>query len=73
MKASLETCQKRDPKGLYKKARNGEIKNFTGIDDPYEEPDQPEYVVETDRRKIKQSFDLLKEYVRGNLNRAGQN
>ncbi len=72
VKASLETCEKRDPKGLYKKARNGEIKNFTGIDDPYEEPDQPEYVVETDRRKIEQSFDLLKEYVKGSLNRAGQ-
>ncbi|MTH52677.1 adenylyl-sulfate kinase [Bacillus mangrovi] len=39
---SLEQCEARDPKGLYKKARKGEIKGFTGIDSPYEEPDQPE-------------------------------
>ena len=39
VKASLETCEQRDPKGLYKKARLGEIKGFTGIDAPYEEPD----------------------------------
>jgi adenylylsulfate kinase len=38
----IETCEKRDPKGLYKKARAGEIKGFTGIDDPYEAPDKPE-------------------------------
>jgi adenylylsulfate kinase len=40
--APLEVCESRDPKGLYKKARAGEIKNFTGIDDPYEAPEQPE-------------------------------
>ena len=38
----LEVCEQRDPKGLYKKARAGEIKNFTGIDDPYESPNSPE-------------------------------
>jgi adenylylsulfate kinase len=70
VKASLETCEKRDPKGLYKKAREGKINNFTGIDDPYEKPDQPEYVIETDRQKIEQSFDLLKEYVKGRLNQV---
>ena len=48
-KAPLEICEQRDPKGLYKKARAGEIKGFTGIDDPYEEPLNPELVIETDR------------------------
>ena len=43
--APLEVCESRDPKGLYKKARAGEIKNFTGIDDPYEAPHQPEIVL----------------------------
>lgn len=45
--ASLETCEARDVKGLYKKARAGEIKNYTGIDSPYEEPIKPELVVNT--------------------------
>ena len=40
--APLEMCEQRDPKGLYKKARAGELKNFTGIDDPYEAPEHPE-------------------------------
>jgi adenylylsulfate kinase len=44
--APLEVCEQRDPKGLYKKARAGEIKNFTGIDDPYEEPDNPELTLD---------------------------
>ena len=43
----LEVCEERDPKGLYKKARAGEIKNFTGIDDPYEAPQNPEITVHT--------------------------
>lgn len=43
--ASLDVCEKRDPKGLYKKARAGEIKGFTGIDDPYEAPSKPELVL----------------------------
>jgi len=46
---SLEGAEKRDPKGLYKKARAGEIKGFTGIDDPYEAPEKPELVVETEK------------------------
>lgn len=48
-KCSLEVLTERDVKGLYKKARAGELKGFTGISDPYEEPLQPEIVVETDR------------------------
>jgi adenylylsulfate kinase len=48
-KCDLKECIKRDPKGNYKKALAGEIKNYTGIDDPYEEPRNPEVVVETDK------------------------
>ncbi len=56
---SLEECEKRDPKGLYKKVRNGEIKNFTGVDDPYEDPENPEIVVTTDGQTIEQSTQHL--------------
>lgn len=52
VRASLETCEKRDPKGLYKKARAGEIPNFTGISDPYEEPENPELVLDADNEGI---------------------
>jgi len=60
VKASLETCEKRDPKGLYKKARAGELKHFTGIDDPYEPPESPDSVIPTDDLTLQQSFELLK-------------
>ncbi len=50
--ASIETCEKRDPKGLYKKARAGEIKGFTGIDDPYEAPEKPELVLDANTKGI---------------------
>ncbi|HVJ66344.1 MAG TPA: adenylyl-sulfate kinase [Caulifigura sp.] len=50
--ASLETCENRDPKGLYKKARAGEIKGFTGIDDPYEAPEKPELVLDSNNKGI---------------------
>jgi adenylylsulfate kinase len=49
VEAPLDVCEQRDPKGLYKKARAGEIKGFTGIDDPYEEPLKPELVIHTDK------------------------
>ena len=48
VKVSLETAEKRDPKGLYKKARAGELKGFTGIDDPYEAPEHAEIVIDTE-------------------------
>jgi adenylylsulfate kinase len=54
-KCSLETCIRRDVKGLYKKALAGEIKNYTGVDDPYEEPLKPEVILETDRETPEQS------------------
>ncbi len=53
--APLETCEQRDIKGLYRKARAGEIKGFTGIDDPYEAPLAPEVECHTDTESIEQS------------------
>ena len=55
----LEEAEKRDPKGLYKKARAGEIKGFTGIDDPYEAPENPELVLRTDQLSIEQCVQAL--------------
>ncbi len=55
VKCPLEACEQRDVKGLYAKARAGQIKQFTGIDDPYEEPLHPEVIVETDREKVEES------------------
>ncbi len=51
-KCSLQTCEARDPKGLYRQARKGEITAFTGISAPYEEPENPELVVETDKQSL---------------------
>ena len=53
--ASLETCESRDVKGLYKRARAGEIKNYTGIDSPYEAPDNPELIIDTDSESLEES------------------
>src|SRR5690625_132716 len=63
IKASLETCEERDPKGLYKKARLGEIKNFTGIDAPYEEPKDPELVIDTDQLSIEEAVESILAYL----------
>ena len=57
--ASVETCAERDVKGLYEKAFRGEIKGFTGVDDPYEEPDSPEVVVETEGKTPEESADVV--------------
>ncbi|MFQ5940574.1 MAG: adenylyl-sulfate kinase [Nitrososphaerales archaeon] len=59
VKCSLETCMKRDPKGLYKKALAGEIQDLTGIQDPYEEPVNPEVVVDTEMLSTEQSTDKI--------------
>ena len=61
--ASLETCEKRDPKGLYKKARAGEMKNFTGIDSPYEAPENPELVLDANTRSIDELADDVIAYL----------
>jgi len=58
-KASLETCEKRDPKGMYKKARAGIIKDFTGIDAPYEAPKNPEIIIDTDKYNVEESAELV--------------
>lgn len=59
VKASLDTCENRDPKNLYKKARAGEIKDFTGINAPYEAPENSELVIDTDKCNVEESADLI--------------
>lgn len=62
VKASVEECEKRDPKGLYKKAKAGEIKNFTGVSAPYEAPINPEITLDTEQYSIEECVhQLLKE------------
>jgi len=56
---SLAAAEARDPKGLYKKARAGEIKNFTGIDDPYEAPEAPEVHLRTDHQTLEEEVENL--------------
>ncbi|NRA41267.1 MAG: adenylyl-sulfate kinase [Pseudomonadales bacterium] len=56
---SLEAAEARDPKGLYKKARAGEIKNFTGIDDPYEAPLKPEIHLHSDKQSLEQEVEVM--------------
>ncbi len=63
VKASLETCICRDPKGLYKKALNGEIPDFTGINSSYEEPQSPDLIINTDKQTIDESTELLTGFV----------
>lgn len=60
---SLEAAEKRDPKGLYKKARAGQIKGFTGIDDPYEAPGKPEIVIETESSSAAESATQILNYL----------
>ncbi len=55
----LDVAESRDPKGLYKKARAGEIKNFTGIDDPYEAPESPEIVLNSHEMSLEEEVDVL--------------
>ncbi len=65
--ASVETCEQRDPKGLYQKARRGEIQDFTGISAPYEPPEKPELVVNTNDQSIGECIEQLATYVRANF------
>ncbi len=62
----LSEAEKRDPKGLYKKARAGEIKNFTGIDDPYESPVDPEIHLRTDQLTVEEEVATIIEYLEQN-------
>jgi len=59
VKASVDECIKRDPKGLYKKALAGEIKNLTGLQAPYEEPQNAELVLDTEKHTVKESVNLI--------------
>lgn len=63
VKASLETCEERDTKGLYKKARLGELKNFTGIDAPYDIPDNPEITIDTNKLSVEESVQVIVNYL----------
>lgn len=63
VKASIEECTRRDVKGLYKKALRGEIRQFTGVDDPYEEPPQPEIVVNTELQSVDESVHEIMSYL----------
>jgi bifunctional enzyme CysN/CysC len=65
IKASLATCEKRDPKGLYRRARTGEIAEFTGVTAPYEAPDSPELTIDTDDLSVDQCVSTVIEYVDG--------
>ncbi len=62
--ASLEVCESRDVKGLYKRARAGEIKNYTGIDSPYEAPINPELVIDTDGETLEESAIKVIEFLK---------
>jgi len=67
VQADVATCESRDPKGLYEKARRGEIKEFTGISAPYEAPETPELVVDTARHSIEECVSQLIAYVEANF------
>lgn len=62
LKTSIEECQKRDPKGLYKKVAEGKIKGFTGIDDPYEDPEDADVILDTSLLSVKDCVDKILDY-----------
>jgi len=63
VKCPLEICERRDTKGLYEKARRGVVKQFTGIDDPYEEPEHPEMILETDKVSLEQCVEEILNFL----------
>lgn len=68
---SLEVCEQRDPKGLYRKARAGEIKNFTGLDSPYEAPENPELRLDTTLVTVEEAADEILAYMKKNQTKPG--
>jgi len=74
VKCPLEICEQRDVKGLYEKARRGVVKQFTGIDDPYEEPENPEIILETDKANLEQYVEEILNFLeaRGLVSRVGK-
>ncbi|MEY8596685.1 adenylyl-sulfate kinase [Mammaliicoccus lentus] len=67
-KCSLDECEARDPKGLYKKARSGEIKEFTGINAPYEEPSNPEIIIDTEQHSVEEAVEEIVAYLKEHKN-----
>lgn len=63
VKCPLDVCEQRDVKGLYRKAKMGEVKSFTGIDDIYEEPENPEIILETDKIGIAEAVNTILDYL----------
>ncbi|MFQ5447378.1 MAG: adenylyl-sulfate kinase [Saprospiraceae bacterium] len=61
--APLEVCEQRDVKGLYQKARAGELKNFTGIDSPYEPPENPSLIIDTHRETVEESVERILQFL----------
>ncbi|PGM52635.1 adenylyl-sulfate kinase [Bacillus sp. AFS053548] len=64
VECSVETCESRDPKGLYKKAKNGEIQNFTGISSPYEAPIYPEITLNTDKQSVQECVETILQFLK---------
>ena len=64
VKCSIEKCEERDVKGMYKKARAGQIKNFTGLNAPYEAPENPDLVVDTEKQTLEQSVQTIKKFLK---------
>ena len=64
VKASLDACEQRDPKGLYAKVRKGEIHQFTGIDSPYEPPTAPHIVLDTEKLTVEEAVQLIVSYLK---------
>ena len=64
IKANIDTCKKRDYKGVYEKALKGEIQNFTGISDVYEEPKHAEIVIDTEKMSVEEASDLIVKYIK---------
>lgn len=63
VKCPFSECEKRDPKGVYKKAKAGEIRQFTGLSAPYEEPENPEIILETDKKTIEECVEIILSYL----------
>lgn len=63
VKCSIQECEQRDPKGMYRKARQGIIKNYTGVSAPYEEPESPELVVDTERSNVEDSIRTVLDFM----------
>lgn len=70
VKCDLETCEQRDPKGLYRKARSGALPDFTGIDSPYEEPHLPELVIDTGILDVESSVACIYDYLLRHIDRG---